>query len=106
MLEKRRNIVAATKVKTFGSYSNPHTCPVLLGQSMPIATVQDANSIRGMSRCTRYKFDVTNICKRLVVDGSFNNGSRWRTGHVWSEFRYCKTELHRMQTSVINVEVL
>ena len=55
----------------------------LLGQSIPITTVQDANSIRGMSRCTRYKFYVTNICKRLVVDGLFNNGPRWRTGHVW-----------------------
>jgi hypothetical protein len=31
----------------------------LLGQSMPTTTVQDANSIRGMSRCTRY---VINIC--------------------------------------------
>jgi hypothetical protein len=40
----------------------------LLGQSMPITTVQDANSIRGMSRCTRYKLYVTNICKQLVVD--------------------------------------
>jgi hypothetical protein len=39
---------------------------------MPITTVQDANSIRGMSRCTRYKLYVTNICKRLVVDGLFN----------------------------------
>jgi len=57
-----------------------------LGQSMPITTVKDANSIRGMSRCTRYKFYVTNICQRLVVDGLFNNksyGPRCRTGHMW-----------------------
>jgi hypothetical protein len=47
----------------------------LLGQSMPITTVQDANSIRGMSRCTRYTLYVKNICKRLVVDGLFNNKS-------------------------------
>ena len=57
----------------------------LLGQSMPITTVQD-NSIRGMSRCTRCKFYVTNICQRLVVDSLINNksyGPRCRTGHVW-----------------------
>jgi len=57
----------------------------LLGQSMPITTVKE-NSIRGMSRCTRCKFYVTNICQRLVVDGLFNNKSyrpRCRTGHMW-----------------------
>jgi hypothetical protein len=45
----------------------------LLGQSMPMTTVQDANSIRGISRCTRYKLYVTNICKQLVVDDLFKH---------------------------------
>jgi hypothetical protein len=43
---------------------------------MPITTVQDANSIRGMSRCTRYTFYVTcvndlspMVCSTIKVMG-------------------------------------
>ena len=55
---------------------------------MPITTIQDANSIRGMSRCTRCKFYVTNICQRLVVDGLYNN-KPWATMENWTCVEIC-----------------
>jgi hypothetical protein len=58
----------------------------LLDQSMSITTVQDANSIRGMSRCTRY----TCTWKTSIVDfgKEKEHCSRYKSQNVWFLLKY------------------